>query len=102
MTESRRTRREQVQLNTAMEANGTHYFSTSRNLSECGVCLDTHHAFPVGAQLHLALALPVGLPSLVARTTVRWSKDGEGVGAEFVSLSGEATSNLARFLNSEV
>ncbi len=68
------------------------------NLSAGGMFIYTSHSFPVGQSMTVSFALGEG--RIRAKAIVRHCQEGVGVGLSFVSLDGEESASIRRFVDS--
>ena len=66
------------------------------DLSTRGMFFNTTTTFPEGAVLHVKFALAVTGAEIETRCEVRYCLPGVGVGVEFIGISPEAVSKIAR------
>lgn len=96
----RRGRRARVAVDAVIQTSDAYFYAETLDIGEGGVSLHTKKPFPVGTAMHLVLGRPPDLPKLDLEGVVRWLREGESVGIEFISLSPEISSILSAFVTS--
>lgn len=72
---------------------------TLRDLSEGGAFIETNEGFPIGSVLSLRFMLPGALALISCAVSVRNSRNGEGLGVQFLDISQNDRVLVGAFVN---
>ena len=72
-------------VDAVLEAQDSNYFALTSNVSEAGLFLRMNQMFSTGTRMRIFFG-PPSVSRIEAHGEVKWSKQGEGNGIEFISL----------------
>jgi uncharacterized protein (TIGR02266 family) len=104
--ERRTAPRIELEVEVGMETDHNFYTGLTQDISSGGLFVATGIAYSVGDLMTIRFTLPGRKEPIVAEAEVRWVRDSrfmrtdspEGIGLRFVSLTPEATTSIAAFL----